>query len=463
MSEEKPNGKAVNRESFEKILVLSSERKLSSLVKFSLESSFCFNVTCVLEKNQFIDKIKEGGYCLVIYNYVPENYLIDDIIKCTSGAEKQIPVVILADKKVESKRSHNNYTIFLPKEKAIKGLNELVHTLFKRDDSHSSDDFCRVSLDSMDIFDGLSNDLYIQLKSGRFVKLFQEGDELGPDDISKYQSKGVEYLFLKQKTCMWVIQQIDSQIDLFLKNRQYKFILRSPDSPDTKKFEQKIIRIQDELLVTEDYKKEIEVRVAKAVEVIKRNPKLKKPLSLLKLKNPTADYFNTHTSLLIITSCGLAKLMGWNSDITLEKLVYASILHDITLAGKPHLSEIESLEDLAVSNLSKEDQKIFISHPQDVSNLIKNAFGLAPADTDIIVYQHHELPDGKGFPKGITSGRIIPLSALFIISHELVRYTWTNKDLDMDDFLLKAEKKFHSINFNKILSILKKESKKKAS
>jgi hypothetical protein len=45
-----------------------------------------------------------------------------------------------------------------------------------------------------------------------------------------------------------------------------------------------------------------------------------------------------------------------------------------------------------------------------------------PLDVDIIIHQHHERPDGKGFPAKLNYMKINPLSAVFILAHEIMNF-----------------------------------------
>jgi HD-GYP domain-containing protein (c-di-GMP phosphodiesterase class II) len=114
------------------------------------------------------------------------------------------------------------------------------------------------------------------------------------------------------------------------------------------------------------------------------------------------------------------------------------------------------LFDQIKATLSEEDQKLFLSHPKDASHLIKRYFSSAPPDTDTLVFQHHELPDGSGFPLGIKAEKISPLAALFIIANEFAYYFLTDQEPSMDEFLLRCNGRFDFVNFRKVVKALEK-------
>lgn len=42
-----------------------------------------------------------------------------------------------------------------------------------------------------------------------------------------------------------------------------------------------------------------------------------------------------------------------------------------------------------------------------------------PTDIDNIILNHHELPDGKGYPRGLSSMQISPISCIFILAEKI--------------------------------------------
>ncbi len=110
-------------------------------------------------------------------------------------------------------------------------------------------------------------------------------------------------------------------------------------------------------------------------------------------------------------------------------------------------------------DFTPEDQKIFLSHPKDGGSLVKRYFSSAPPDTDVLIMQHHELPDGSGFPFGLKAERISPLAALFIISNDFSYYVLTDEEPSIDDFILKAQSRYDFMNFRKIIKALERVKK----
>jgi HD-GYP domain-containing protein (c-di-GMP phosphodiesterase class II) len=74
---------------------------------------------------------------------------------------------------------------------------------------------------------------------------------------------------------------------------------------------------------------------------------------------------------------------------------------------------------------------------------------------DKVIAQHHEHPMGSGFPAGLSSNYISPLSSLFIIAHDLTDYILDNKkNFNVDEFLAAFDNKYSSGHFKKIAKVL---------
>lgn len=82
-------------------------------------------------------------------------------------------------------------------------------------------------------------------------------------------------------------------------------------------------------------------------------------------------------------------------------------------------------------------------------------FKEVPADTTEIVLQHHELPQGGGFPRGLVHKFIGNLAALFIIAHEVVGEIIEKGDkFDMFAFFDKYKGKYSQGKFREIIKAI---------
>jgi hypothetical protein len=100
----------------------------------------------------------------------------------------------------------------------------------------------------------------------------------------------------------------------------------------------------------------------------------------------------------------------WKTNLILDKLMLASTICDLSLTADD-VAELRAYEEDKVKLSDKAK-----SHPMSVIELLKDEQNQLSLETITIIKQHHERPDGKGFPSGIDHKRINQLSAIFIVS-----------------------------------------------
>lgn len=117
-------------------------------------------------------------------------------------------------------------------------------------------------------------------------------------------------------------------------------------------------------------------------------------LSQIELKDL---YTHSHGKRVRDYSTMIGKKLGL-SEARLEKLVFASLFHDIGKASVPD-------EVLKKPGRLTDDEMDFIKkHPVDGSKMVESTF---LEDVGNIIAQHHERLDGSGYPNGLKSDEIL--------------------------------------------------------
>jgi response regulator RpfG family c-di-GMP phosphodiesterase len=444
-------------------LVVSSSPQLRKILKFVLESTIRADVTELESEEKALLFLKNLSITpsMIVYDYTPNSFLVEDFVGYLKDNSKGVRIVILVDSIREEGRDllKNIPQIKLIKESDLP--NELIKEaqIFFQNSSHiNQDEYRRIDMDFLSILDGINKDLFIKLGQEKFVKVFNENESMSTLDYKKYRDKGIQYLYLHRDTALWVSEQIQKQMNIFLKASNFKFVLRSADETPEKRFEQKILRIEEEVHIDNDFRLTIEKAIENVKATVEKEKRVQTILSSFKENKKDYAFFTQKMNLTCLISCLLAKELDWMSKTTIDKLVYASVLGDITLAVKPHLMQFHRLSDIEKSkqHITDEERKIFITHPQDSSQLIKRYFSSAPSDTDNLALQHHEMPDGSGFPAGLKADKISPLSALFIVANDFATYYLSEEDTSLDEFLLRSQARYDFMNFRKIMKSLEK-------
>lgn len=319
------------------------------------------------------------------------------------------------------------------------------------DKALTDSDTCRIRTALLIRIGLLQAGVYVRLSATKYVKLFQEGDEFGPEDYTRIlKEKRLEYLHLRKDECS----------EFLLKFKQDLLALLQDDLAITAaapKLLEEIHETAQELLnklgATPEVQSVVKANVQIAVKAMGKAPRLADILKRFEVDRE--KYIASHSMLLPQIAGALAMTMEWKSESTLQKLSLAAFLHDVPLTNQS-LAAVSGLTELArrKEEFTEEEAKAYKLHPVKASELAKQ-FQEVPPDVDTIVLQHHERPDGSGFPRGMTQHQISPLAAVFIVAHDLVSAIFDPATpFVLAQFVEATKEKYASGNFRKLHSQL---------
>ena len=443
-------------------LVISANPFLRGILKFVLESLLMIDATELENEEKALNYLRnlEIFPSMIVYDYTPDAYLLEDFIVYLREFSKDVHIVVLTDEVTEEARDFFRdipQLVLIKKSDLPDSLLKQSKKVFSHIPFQNVEEFCQIDSRFLSILDGVNKNLFVKI-GPKFVCLFNEDDNTEAMDIQKYMNKGVQAFYFNRSTALWIIGQIQKQMALFLKSNNFRFVMRGANETEEKRLEQKILRLNDEVHIDYEFKVTIDETISKVKKVIEKEKHVDKLLQALKGNKEIFHYYNHKVMMTALVSSLMAKQLDWSSRLTLDKLVYASTICDLTLALKPELLKIRSLEELEIkkSSFSPNEYKLYLKHPKEGADLIKNYFPTSPPETDILALQHHEMPAGDGFPHGLKADRISPLSALFIIANDFSSYYLENEDPSVKDFISTNESRYDSINFRKILKALEK-------
>ncbi|MBK25826.1 MAG: hypothetical protein CME70_17635 [Halobacteriovorax sp.] len=249
-------------------------------------------------------------------------------------------------------------------------------------------------------------DLYLKMSEEKYVKVFKKGEALIREDFLKYQQRNVRTVYLKSEDYVCATVMFSEKMSKALsvkKLRVEEYSALSIYSFD------KVNKIVNKLGLRE----EVLILTNQVLELNTTLISKRKGLDELLQKTLKGDsYISEHSLLLTFITTSIAKYMGWPSVTTAEKLTLACFFHDICMED----DELAKLDFLDQKRSEKELQKLR-SHPQEAIDLLDKFDGL-PSDVEKIILQHHEKPDGTGFPRGLEWKRIYSLAAVFIVAED---------------------------------------------
>jgi hypothetical protein len=222
---------------------------------------------------------------------------------------------------------------------------------------------------------------------------------------------------------------------------------------------QKSRRATEALLETDilspEFQEMLQTEVERTIKKMKQRPALAKYLQQLEVLRGQDAYMAEHIQVLTVVCTFIARTMSWVSEASMEKFVYAAYMHDAPLFAHPRLAPLQSRTDLEAhkGQLSAEEIDIFLRAPDEAAKAALADSG-APPDVAAMLSMQKELPDGSGFPRGITQAKISPMASLFIIAHSLTDAIMEDTNWRMEEWLKKAKGRYKGGNFSKILLAL---------
>ncbi len=302
--------------------------------------------------------------------------------------------------------------------------------------------FVKVKPRILHILDKLPTDIYVKLQADKFLKAAHKGDSFTEDDVAKFALKNVDYLYIVAKesdlffqTTLQKIQEVAEPAPL-----EDAFLLSSA-------MQESIQKIATVMGVTPELERLIAANTKTTLSVIQKNPSLKSFFT--KISIDPDNYIITHSAAIAYVACGIAKALDWHSEHTYSKLTIAAFLHDVGL-DNPELAKCRTDIEFAAHKppFSHAEHTIWREHSTKAADLIRTMHDIPP-DVDHIVAQHHERPDGSGFPLGLDYHRISPLAALFIVAHDL-SHCLHHDEAHLQNFITSQEKEYNKGFFKKI-------------
>jgi response regulator RpfG family c-di-GMP phosphodiesterase len=258
------------------------------------------------------------------------------------------------------------------------------------------------------------SDLYIQLTSGKTIQIAKKENSDQTEIINHYIEKGVDYVLLPEKDYRNFLNDLKEAL--------------SPENLSDGPKEKVIDFMGLTYSLSREHVKALGVSsmhvdlVNQSLSlVVKELAQNKDIFDMLSSFCNRQDYLVDHSFLNIYFSSYILTKLGWANEQTMQQIAYAAFFHDLTLED-PELARIEdpdTIEDYRV-------QDLVIVHPEKSAELLDAIKGIN-FDARKIILDHHERPDGKGFPHGLTAQQLPPLSCTFLISHQIVDFLIDNQ------------------------------------
>jgi len=362
------------------------------------------------------DHFMEGGNGLDLYNFMRRSEINVPFILMT-GAEN--PSELGFGDFLE----HNPHNALITKPPKMAALKDAVMTVVSAREGEpeglpqSENGYVPIRLKILYRSEEAPTDIYIKIREGHFVKIYHAEGELNEEDISKYERKNIQTMYIKE-------EELNAFLEPFMIILMKIFaeeIEQEPNKIYERQLEaQELVHSQLKASgMTEEAMELAKSLVEDNIRACAQTPRIG---DLIKQMMGKADFIYEHSLMCSYISGLILTDLEWNSKDTQFKLYLASIFHDMSLDGSSAMKDME-LNGIIPEKHSEADIERFLNHPMEGSNFIHD-FREIPPDTNVIIAQHHELPMGKGFPKKLLTARTFPLSRVFIVAHFIVDYIY---------------------------------------
>ena len=483
-------------------LICVAQRELREFLAFALEGEFHLDCRMVSDGAQASALIKAAAanpYEIVVCDYQRDGAtLIRDAL--ASGRKNHFFCGVDAPPNDPRLEKRKDWLHLFSKSDWLQGLHDaLAESMpeLMQDERPPELRFARLQIPVLLRLNPLAGDIYVRLSETKYVRVFHKGAQFEQADMERFlANKKIENLYVKQEDLQILTDRLkaalpaqpaapqtsaaaapksktkDDQearakaLEILAKQKAADAAAAKATPPEVKEVIQDLSKMLDgiqSISAKLGFSKEVQAvtkqNVAAAIADIRKAPKLS--MILGQLRRDKDKYISSHSMLLAHISCALATQMEWKSDMTFNKLTLAAFLHDIAIKNH-ELAMVGSLKELneKKEQFSEAEIKDWKLHPMKGAETAK-AFSEVPPDVDLIIAQHHERPDGSGYPRGLTNLRLGPLTTVFIVAHDLVDFLFEkNTDsvatLNIDELITKYPGTYKFAQFRKLLQGLQK-------
>ena len=257
-------------------------------------------------------------------------------------------------------------------------------------------------------------DVFVKLADDKFVLIAKKGTKTQKDQLTSYEEKDVEYLWIEKNDYYKLSNQTIQLAGMVLNKRDL----------DTGRKTQVVTAAAQTMFRHLDHMGLDEMAYAQAkqvadvtVQLVERHNRLS---LLMESLNQCSDELLRHSMAVSAISTLIGQAHQWQSRATMEKLALGGLLHDI---GKKTLPE--ELLTKALAHMSYEEVQLYETHPYKGMEMI-TGLGTVPDDVVAMVYQHHENAIGQGYPQHLRDMKIHPFARVVALADAFVGLTVAN-------------------------------------
>lgn len=397
------------------ILLIDDDADVREIIAFTLESEMDCKIKEVASGNAAIEELKQNSssYNLIVCDYnMPDGngglvyqYLLDTssdlpYVFCSSDFAKEHPEFSNA----------KNLLCEITKPKIFEGIVEMYKKYEELAQNNSAsvtvspntNEYCEAGIDLVADCRALPCDIYLKV-GAKMIKTFKQGDDLSHEDIKKYKNKNINSIFVKRSDSRMFVDYISMKVIAILEDEALSEKEKVLDAHSV------IMETVRELGISDSVVRAASASVDFTLKFLDESQEARELKDIIfgKFKK---NYLTSHSVGIAFVCVGILKETAWDSPENRKKLVMSSFMHDMSIRMP------DFTESILVENSDLHGIREHISETIDLLMNLKNI----PEDVFRIISDHHERPDGSGFPRGVGGAQLSPLASIFIFSHDII-------------------------------------------
>jgi response regulator RpfG family c-di-GMP phosphodiesterase len=403
-----------------KILIVDDNESNLEIMAMYIESEFNNDTLLGSSSVDAIELMKENPEIdIVISDYYMPGGDGGELYKWLKGNKPDIPFILVCGENQDTVEklpelqglfSNGDFSPLVSKPFKKEELIEKMKMVMSKELTKVIAGYKRISIDRFLTFNKSFVGAHLKIGPSKMLKVVNKDDEISEELIYNIVVKGVKYLYIEE-------DEYEAFMGSAMDEVMQKLANREADEGEKLRLQMNSVEsIHEGLRYVGMGQRAIELAqevVDSTLNTIKSNKKISSILkSILKKDN----YIYELSLLTCYISSAIANETEWATSETFKKLSYASLMQDVSLKSQD-LAKVCKKSDVSFKKLNSAEQKEVLNHPIKSFEIVEKLGEVSP-DVKNIIWEHHERPNGEGFPRGIDKNKIGALSCIFILAHE---------------------------------------------
>lgn len=404
-------------------LIVEDEMEIADIISLFLGGQYSAHFTIASSGNEAIDVLKANpnSFHMVLSDFNMPNGNGGVLFQYMQKHFPETPFILVTSDSWHDHREFHNFKNvgYVQKpfvdDTLIEEVDRILnHITLTADRDHQ---YVGISIQTLAKISEIAYPLYVKINDEKYVKIMNASNSFSNDEVERFKQKQIKMLFVERQYYNEFIKKFSNKVVNDMIFRGLK--VGSMEALSLSTSVQEIIM---GAVKTFGWSQETQDMAIKNLQIVKDLVEKTDELhSIFQWARDTDhDYIFVHSILNCFMTTSLAMGYQFKTPYAQEYLALASFFHDAAL--EPHQVKNESrflkAADLKLP-INKEDWLWIKDHPESSANMLA-LWPPCPEDVVRVIRQHHERPDGKGFPEGLKADQIDELSACFIVAEEVV-------------------------------------------